>query len=167
MDEHFKEKQGFTQVWLWAIVLGISALQWYILIVQVFFKIPVGNNPASNMLAVIIWVLAGIILPVFMYFCKLTVSVDKCGVKFRYFLLQIKYREVKFEDILLYEIVKYKPLREYGGWGIRMGKYGIAYTVKGNRGIMFKLKNGKRILLGSQRADEFIKALDSFNMEDQ
>ena len=167
MDEHFKEEQRLTQIWLWVIILGIASVQWYILIVQVFFKIPVGNNPASDMLAVIIWVLAGIILPVFMYFCKLSISVEKYGIKFRYFLLQIKYKEIKFEDILDYESIKYKPLREYGGWGIRMGKNGIAYTVKGNKGVLLKLKNGKQILLGSQRAEEFKKTLDIFMKEDQ
>jgi len=167
MDEYFKEEQGFTQVWLWAIVLGIAAVQWYILIVQVFFKIPVGNNPSSNIMAVIIWLLAGVMLPLFMYYCRLTIVVDSDGVKFRYFLLHLKYRKIKFKDILNYESIKYKPLREYGGWGIRMGKNGIAYTVQGNRGVMFKLKNGKQILLGSQRADEFIKALDSYNTEEK
>jgi hypothetical protein len=48
---------------------------------------------------------------------------------------------------------KYRPILEYGGWGIRCGwKGGRAYNVSGNEGVQLVFKNGKRLLIGSKEA---------------
>jgi hypothetical protein len=39
-----------------------------------------------------------------------------------------------------------------------LGK-GWAYNVRGNRGVQLELANGKRILIGSQRAEELAGAI--------
>jgi hypothetical protein len=49
--------------------------------------------------------------------------------------------------------VTYRPFREYGGWGIRFGRQGIAYTVSGDRGVLVRLRNGRSFLLGSKRPE--------------
>ncbi len=56
----------------------------------------------------------------------------------------------------------YRPIREFGGWGIRFGRGGArAYNVSGNRGVELTLRDGKRILIGSQRADDLAAAIDA------
>ncbi len=59
---------------------------------------------------------------------------------------------IKKEDILKAEDVKYSPLLDWGGWGIKISFKGIAYTMYGNRGVKLTMKNGKIILLGSQKS---------------
>ena len=54
----------------------------------------------------------------------------------------------------------YNPIREYGGWGIRYGLKSKAYNVHGNHGVQLELLNRKRLLIGSQRSEEFANALD-------
>jgi hypothetical protein len=46
----------------------------------------------------------------------------------------------------------YDPLREFGGWGIRKGKMGQAFTFRGRDGVQLELRSGKRVLIGSQQA---------------
>jgi len=53
---------------------------------------------------------------------------------------------------------KYSPIGEYGGWGFRYG----AYNIKGSQGLQLKFKNGKMLLIGTQRPEELQKVLDQF-----
>ena len=55
----------------------------------------------------------------------------------------------------------YSPIIEYGGWGIRWGKSGTAYNLRGNQGLQLELKNGKRFLVGSQYPDKLIESIRS------
>jgi TATA-box binding protein (TBP) (component of TFIID and TFIIIB) len=38
---------------------------------------------------------------------------------------------------------------------------GKAYNVSGNKGVQLVFKNGKKLLIGSQKADELAKAIES------
>ena len=60
-----------------------------------------------------------------------------------------------------WEARTYRPLLEYGGWGIRYAPFGKgwAYNVHGSQGVQLELTNGKRILIGSQRAEELARAI--------
>ncbi|MHC4643443.1 MAG: hypothetical protein ACYS32_17515, partial [Planctomycetota bacterium] len=56
----------------------------------------------------------------------------------------------------------YKPILEYGGWGIRCsftGK-GKAYNVSGNKGVQLVFTNGKKLLIGSQQPDDLAAAIE-------
>ncbi|MHC4338483.1 MAG: hypothetical protein ACYSTG_11155 [Planctomycetota bacterium] len=58
----------------------------------------------------------------------------------------------------------YKPIREYGGWGIRYSfrkGIGRAYNMSGNKGVQLVFKNGKKLLIGSQKPDELAQAINS------
>jgi hypothetical protein len=50
--------------------------------------------------------------------------------------------------------VAFRPIMEYGGWGIRRGANGWAYNVSGNRGVRLVFRDGSTFLIGSQRAEE-------------
>ena len=49
--------------------------------------------------------------------------------------------------------------RQHGGWGIRYGKGERVYTIKGNKGIRIRFIDGKKIMLGTQKSDEFIRVM--------
>lgn len=54
---------------------------------------------------------------------------------------------------------EYSPLGEYGDWGIRRGRGGRAYNVKGNRGVRLVLRTGKKVLIGSRYPERLITAI--------
>lgn len=54
----------------------------------------------------------------------------------------------------------YRPLREYGGWGIRWGGKGrMAYNVSGSEGVEVELLDGRTVMVGSRRPDELADTL--------
>ncbi len=68
-------------------------------------------------------------------------------------------RRIRLADITAAEAVTYSPLVEYGGWGIKGLPGNSAINARGNRGVRLTLRDGRRILIGSQRPDELAAAL--------
>ncbi|PIY10443.1 MAG: hypothetical protein COZ18_06000 [Flexibacter sp. CG_4_10_14_3_um_filter_32_15] len=81
----------------------------------------------------------------------LKIKVFSDSIRVRMFPFVIN-KTIKKEDILKAEDVKYNPLLDWGGWGIRFNFKGIAYNMYGNRGVKLTMKNGRIILLGSQKS---------------
>jgi hypothetical protein len=154
----FHEEQRFRQPWLWAIVLLPAAIVIGILAVQVGTGRPVGNHPAPDWLLAVLAVFTGVLLPAFMASLRLTVEVADGVLRIRFFPFVRK--EIRLSEIESAEVRTYRPIREYGGWGIRWGgRRGWAYNVSGNRGVQLVLRGGKRLLLGSQKPEALAAAL--------
>ncbi|MBK8703741.1 MAG: hypothetical protein IPN33_08970 [Saprospiraceae bacterium] len=51
---------------------------------------------------------------------------------------------------------QYKPIAEFGGWGLRysMSGKGRALNVSGNMGLQLEFKDGKKLLIGTQKPKE-------------
>ncbi|THH41146.1 hypothetical protein [Neolewinella litorea] len=45
----------------------------------------------------------------------------------------------------------YDPLLEFGGWGWRFGANGTAFNTMGNQGLQLHLRDGSRLLIGTQQ----------------
>ena len=67
---------------------------------------------------------------------------------------------IPLNEIKNYEIREYRPILEYGGWGIRFNSMGKAYTVSGIIGLQLELLNGEKILIGTEIPDTLFKELD-------
>jgi hypothetical protein len=62
------------------------------------------------------------------------------------------------KEIARFEATTYKPWRT--GWGIHYAfSYGWVFNTSGNRGLAIETEKGKKILIGSQRAEEFYEAV--------
>jgi hypothetical protein len=55
-------------------------------------------------------------------------------------------------EIESFEVRTYRPVTEYGGWGIKGSSRNKAYNISGNVGLQLKLKNGRRVLFGTQES---------------
>lgn len=59
------------------------------------------------------------------------------------------------------EVVRYRPIAECGGWGIRRGPEGErVLNARGDQGVRLWLEDGSRLLIGSQRPEELARALE-------
>jgi hypothetical protein len=104
------------------------------------------------------WLLIGIGLPLLFVYMKLIVEVRHDGVHIRY--VPFVSRLIPYEEIQGHEARSYKPIREYGGWGIRWwGGKRTAYNVSGDQGVELTLRSGDRIMIGSQRANALDEAI--------
>jgi len=68
-------------------------------------------------------------------------------------------RRVPLSDIRSAVEVRYDPAAEYGGYGIRSPAKGLAYIAGGNRGVQLELKDGRKLLIGSQRTGELARSI--------
>jgi hypothetical protein len=157
----FTEVQRFRQWWVLLLVLFVAGIAWYGAIQQIVLKKPFGNNPAPDPVMIMIWVIFGLFFPALFYSFKLVTEVRYDGLYARFFPLQFHAHKISFEEIKTYEIRKYSALKEYGGYGIRYGKNGKAYNISGKRGVQFEFLDGKRLLIGTQKPEELIQALDT------
>jgi len=158
----FHEIQRPRQVWVWIIIAFITALVWYFFLAQIVYGESLGNNPAPDWVVLLIWAVFGILFPIWFIMLKLEIVVTNTELAFRFFPLHMKWRVLPFNKITAAEAVTYHPIREFGGWGIRFGwRGGMAYNMQGNRGVRIIENNGKKILLGSQRAEELERAVRS------
>jgi len=55
----------------------------------------------------------------------------------------------------------YSPISEYGGWGMRysLSGKGRALNVSGRTGVQLVFKDGKKLLIGTQKADDIMQVL--------
>lgn len=160
----FKEAQQFRQWWqvivvllstIWGMVMCI-----YTLWKQLIEKVPVGDSPAPNPMLVITLIFMAVVLWGF-FSMKLEVEVDLEGIHYRFFPVIRKRRLISKEEIERFEIRKYRPIIDYGGWGIKKRfKWGRAYNVSGNQGLQLYLKNGRKVLFGTQRSQAIIAAMN-------
>lgn len=154
----FSERQCFRQWWLWALLLAPTSIILYGLYIQLVKGIPFGDNPMSDAGLIALSAFLLLVLAGFYYTC-LQVELSRAGIRYRFFPF-FGYRFIAWEEIAAAEVRRYKPLQEYGGWGLKYGPGGTAYNVSGNMGLQLILhKNNKRILLGTQQPDELSLAL--------
>ncbi len=66
---------------------------------------------------------------------------------------------IPIADIREAEAVVYRPIAEYGGWGIRGFGKRRALNTRGNRGVLLTKTDGSTILIGSQKPRELLAAL--------
>ncbi len=155
----FREVQRFRQLWIWLLILGVAAMQWYGWVQQILLGQPFGDNPGPDWMVWLFWVLFGIGLPLFFLWLCLVVEVNDEGVWLRF--IPLTRRLIRFADIERCEAVDYQPLRQYGGWGVRGFSSNRAYNVSGRQGVRLTLRNGDVVLIGSQRAADLALAIDS------
>lgn len=135
------------------------------LYVQLIQGKPYGDNPSSNETLIIIFFLILIISAgsiILFWKTKLITEVRNEGLYLRFPPFFLKEKNFTADAISEYSIRQYKPIREYGGWGVRygLGKHGKAYNVKGNKGMQLVFGNGTRLLIGTQRSDAFQRAMN-------
>jgi hypothetical protein len=148
----FHEEQRFTGTRLFIVIAAVFAS---VMLLAAGTVIAVGASPKP---VIFIISLSAMIVLTVLGVAKLTTIVDAGGVHVRF--VPFLRKTFALDDIVKWEPKTYDPM-EYGGWGVRglPDRYGWAYNVSGRRGVQIEFKNGHRLMLGSQRADELAKAI--------
>lgn len=144
----FKEKQKFTQWWIWAILIGLGILAGYGIFKQIFIGELFGDNPMSNS-GLILFALFILGVICFVWYVSLTTEINDDEIKIRFtpfFSKEFRWNEIKSAKIINYGFV---------GYGIRVGsEQGTVYNVKGNKGLAIELNSGEKIVIGTQKETE-------------
>ena len=127
----------------------------------------------------------------YMFYFNMKTVVDCDGIHIRIWLFPFCSHSKSFfwGDISEAYIRKYKPILEYGGWGIRVGfnntgfsliriksinlgnswnfKKSSAYNMSGNIGLQLILANGKKVLIGTNKPEELSETLKKLGKPDE
>lgn len=158
-DLFFREVQPFRGCLPWLIIIAVSAMMWLFLLGRLFKGRPVGPNPMPDSVLILFWLVFGLAFPIAGRTSRLITEVGPEAVYVQFFPLQARARQIPFETIETCESVSYEPLREFGGWGIRFGWDGRAYSVSGNGGVRLTLSDGSQVLLGSTQPETLANAI--------
>lgn len=58
---------------------------------------------------------------------------------------------IPWDEVRATEVVRYSPLREFGGWGFRIRGNRRAWTARGDEAVVLHLGDGRRVYVGSER----------------
>ncbi|GAB5538446.1 MAG: hypothetical protein Salg2KO_05490 [Salibacteraceae bacterium] len=154
MHTIFTETQRFTQWWLWMLILGTAAFPIFGLYKQILLGEPYGDNPMSDAGLIVASILIFTVVILFLIIrLKTVINSHEIGLLF----FPFTQNKVKWEDVKDAKVVKYG----FVGYGIRLWtKYGTVYNIKGNNGLAIELKNGSKLLIGTQREIELKEFLN-------
>lgn len=166
----FEESQKFDQWWFKAIIygsilVGIGPIlyQW---IIRMRPAVRLDTMDDSNKELIITTVLiSALLLGLWLFYQAmiLKTKIDRTGVYVQFKPFHMREKYFSWDEISTCEVIQYNPLKDYGGWGVRFGRKGGAYNVKGNMGLHLILKNKKKLLIGTQKAEELEMFIDGLN----
>lgn len=156
----FSEKQKFNQWWIWPFFVLTTGLFLYGCVQQLFYKIPFGDNTMSDSGLIFSTVAISSISVLFFVF-RLETNITEEAIYLRFFPLHLKYRKYLWTDIETAEVRTYKPILEYGGYGIRGFGNNRAFNIAGKTGLQLVFKDGRKLLIGTQKANQLIEILNS------
>ncbi|MEP6794577.1 MAG: hypothetical protein ABJB16_09650 [Saprospiraceae bacterium] len=156
----FSETQRFKQWWLWAILIGINVQFLYIFFKQVVGGQPVGDTPMNNTWLIIVMGLM-MLFTISFYFFRLETLISKVGIRVRFFPFHLSSRQYEWSQISKCFVREYSAIREYGGWGVRVGLFGKgkAFNVSGNKGLQLEFNDDRKLLIGTNKPEELSDAL--------
>lgn len=145
----FEERQKMTQWWLQLIFGGLTLVPIYGLYQQLVKGEDFGTNPMPN-IGLVLFALLMLGLMILIRTMELKTRIDEEAIDMEYRPLarkRILWKDVASASVLSYGFV--------GGWGVRLGtSYGTVYNAKGNKGLALVLKDGKKLLIGTQKEAE-------------
>jgi hypothetical protein len=161
-----EQKIRDNKIFYLAFVAGVGLIGFfgYAIFRQIVLGEPFGDRPMGDTTLVIVgglYVLLGFVFLYMFFRGSLTTEVRPSGLFVRYFPFHTRFQQIPLDGIRSCEARTYRPIREYGGWGIRMGVGKKAYNVSGNRGVELAYEAGRKLLIGSKKAEQLAAAIDS------
>lgn len=151
MEAIFHERQRFRQKWIYLLLLAVLVPPLVLLAL----------DPRCPPEALAIATAVSVAILALLFFSRLDVTITRTEIVAQLAPFHLRPRRIAFTELAEAYARKYKPLAEYGGWGIRLGMHGWAWNVSGDEGVQLVFKNGKRILIGSQRSAELERAIQA------
>jgi hypothetical protein len=157
----YREEQNFAW-WAYALLFGVELVLWLVLALA-FETAP--NHGAAPLFGSLGWLSVLVVLAspalILVGLLRMTTEVTPSEARVWFGWFPTYRRVVPIASIQRLEVVRYRPLADYGGWGIRTGRDGErALNARGDRGVRLYLSDGSRLLIGSQRPEALALAIE-------
>ncbi len=159
----YREEQYFAW-WLYVLLALMVAIAWF---GWAKSHADPGAKPAAAPGAlgatVPLSLAVGLILPPMLVFgvLRMTTEVNPVECRVWFGIVPTYRRAFPLDAVRSVEIVRYRPIRDHGFWGVRTTKDGERIlTARGDRAVRLVLSDGSRVLIGSQDPEALASALD-------
>lgn len=160
----FKEQQRFSNWILWLLLISMAVGVWFWFIASIILSTGVSTGMEESItpawFVVLVWIIVGIVVPLFVFILRFDLQIEDGEIKFQYFPFHIKPKRLSIKEIQNYKIVRFDPLGDYGGWGIRKKANTIGYITASGRGVIVLLDGEMQLTLGSDQPKELYLAID-------
>lgn len=121
---------------------------------------PFGESEWENV-GLLIGFFMMLVISMLFFFLRLETKISEEGILVRFYPIQLKFRQYKWEDIDQIYLREYSPITEYGGWGIRYSftGNGKALNVSGRNGLQLVFKDGRKLLIGTNKSEDLMQVL--------
>ncbi|MEM6771386.1 MAG: hypothetical protein AAF597_12460, partial [Bacteroidota bacterium] len=146
------ERQKFNQWWLWLLLFVTLGFTFFPLVQAVL----AGAFSASLLVGPA--VVAAVMIFIATLELRTTITQDGIEVKFWPIITKRIFRS----EIEGAAVRKYSPLGDYGGWGYRISLNGTAINMQGNQGMLLALKDGQKLMIGTQQPEALAKFMKQY-----
>jgi len=146
---HYFERQRFA---LWSELLILVPIA-----IAGFNAWQTRNTDATSL--IFFYVLSGFSALAYICLYWMFTEVDRSEIRVIFGFFPVYCWTASLRDILKAEVVQNNAVQEFGGWGIR-GFPTSSLCTRGNQGVLITLKNGRKMLVGSQHPDQLLRALN-------
>jgi len=167
-DAIFFEEQPMSDNKLFYTILaagiGIVALFAYGIYRQIIAGEPWGDRPMGDTELLFVgglYIVLGFVFIFGFWRGRLVTEVRPSGLYIRFLPFHRDFHRVSLDGIGSCRSIRYRPILDYGGWGIRMGFRKKAYNISGNTGVEIVYEDGRTLLIGSRKADQLAGAVES------
>jgi hypothetical protein len=155
----YREDQRFGW-WIYALVALIMGMAWWVFLGNGPAAVPAARRHAGDHS---VGIVVGMALPILFVIgvLRMTTVVTPTEVRVWFGWIPTYRRAIPIGTVARVEVVQYRPFADYGGWGIRHGRDGEkALSARGDRGVRLRLIDGSKLMIGSQRPEELVLALE-------
>jgi heme/copper-type cytochrome/quinol oxidase subunit 4 len=163
MNPSFTETQKFNKWWHY-LIAGFLVISTTVIFFLVQSGIVQTKNNQKEPLFFILTISFLILAFIWFLYLKLETTITEKGILTTFRGIPFAKKNIEWNEIQSISVIKYSPLTDYGGWGVRysVSGNGWCYNVSGNYGIKLIRANGKPFLIGTQQQDEAEKIINHY-----
>lgn len=148
MKPLFIKNQRFNQWWLWVLLTTSLAVP----VILLFNEATAKSGGFSGIIIIVLVIILFVVM-------RMRTTITKQNIQLIYF--PFVWKTINLADIEAMKVINYGFV---GSWGIRLWtSYGTVYNVRGNKGLHIKLKNGKQLVIGTQKPQELENVVELLN----
>lgn len=155
----FKEVQSYKGTWVMYLILLIE-LPFILLLATLIVNTEKGIKEELWGIGIVVLIISLTFL--LLILIRLETRIDEYAVKFRFFPFILSWRTFPKSQIRQIQIIKYSPLTDYGGWGLKGNRSTKAYSIIGDEGILLDIGEKKKIMIGTQKGKELRSYLEEW-----
>lgn len=157
----FKESQGYVGTWVAYLIILLEVP--VLILLSVLFYQAEDKGELGFALTLVVFIMGSVFLLIFNI--KLQTRIDETGVAFKFTPFINQWRKFNPEQIRSVQVIRYSPITDYGGWGLKGNSKTKVFSILGDEGLLLDIGEKKKIMIGTARGKELREFVENWKEE--